>query len=177
MSNDSFLPDYKHNSFDSPDLQTTQRNNKVRIPKKTLILLSIAYFLLCGAIVVTGEMTHSIQGPWVRGTDDSHLAGMVVNVEKNGAGQLEGIVIQMGEMIDRKFKVGQVKWTSIKRIGAGKFSGYQLTHGTDDYGNDEWYYGQRPSIFYVGFGNRDLYLEDSNNDLATGKFQHWTKQN
>ena len=177
MSGSSFHTNSQSNIVEATEIQTQNSRRKIKIPKWALIISVIAYVLACGSIIVMGELAHSIQGPWVRGEDDAHLAGMIVDVRKNGSGQYDGTVTQIGEMSDVIFMVGQEKWAKVRRVGTGKYIGYQLAHSTGDNFEDEWHYGVQPSTFYVDLGKKNLYIEDNNEDWSRGKYQHWTKYN
>ena len=150
---------------DEPMSEKDTEKKGVSVKKGTIVLFGGAVILIIVAVLCLYLFGRPIEGVWVRQEDDTHVAGMVVKVEKVN-GTLQGTIIDMNEGIG-KFDIGSVKWIEIRKTGFGR---YEL----HDFDERVKQYGELPSICTVLRGGKKLILTHST--TQTGGYQVWDKR-
>lgn len=156
---------------ESYDLTGNQRKHGIPVNRKAIVVFFALVILVVAAGIYFYSTARSIEGIWVRQVDDnSTVAGMMIEV-KNNNGTLQGTIISM-PMDAIEFKVGQVKWFGIKKVGFGKYTFFDLM----SYGDGASYdYANNPDDMTVSSGGDQLTIS-SNHEVDRGAYQLWIKQ-
>ena len=146
------------------------RIKKTRVSKKNIILFSGMFLLIFSIVIGIYTFGHPVEGVWIRQDDDTHVAGMTVEVIKT-SGVYEGLIISMPDDA-WTFHQGQIKWRDIRKIGFGQYECQSLA-GTDEMG---YHYPEAKAIITVLDGGNKMTLVHEDNTTSTGKYQVWIKQ-
>ena len=153
----------------------TRKTDKVTIKikkKDAKLIIAVLIIAIIGSMAVYTQ-TRRIEGAWVRTNDDNGLTGMVVTVNKsNNYGE---ITLVANNDISH-FRVGEQKWTNIKKIGWGKYS---LEDLTSDGLTGKSYNDGSKSIVSVSLDGKTLTITHSGSDsgsIRTGYYQVWNKK-
>ena len=167
------LPDIEYNIDSGNDSSLKKNNNRIKIRKSTLLIIASSMIVIVALLLSVYIAARPIEGVWIRQMDDnSTLAGMTVEVRKNG-GVTEGVIITMPEGAE-EFEVGQVKWFDIQKVGFGKYQFRDLTYS----GNTETYYYRNSDsdLLSVMSGGKRLTISCSDRTQRDkGAFQVWIK--
>ncbi len=157
--------------LDKEQLDSLSSKVSVKIKKSSLFIIVASFVAIVAAIIAIYSFARPIEGVWVRQEDDTHVAGMTVEV-KCVNGVLQGEIIDMDEGIGT-FEVGLIKWYDIKKVGFGQ---YQLQSLIGIGGSSNTYhYDGTISHITVNRGGKSLSLTTPNSNV-TGAFQIWIKQ-
>lgn len=138
---------------------------------KEFIAIAIIVLAIIGTMFSVYIFGRRIEGTWVRQDDDTHVAGMTVEVKRVN-GVLQGTIIDMTDGVGT-FEVGLVKWYDLKRVGFGKYELYDLIGIGGS--STSYHYDGILSTIQILSGGQSLNVVNPKPG-NTGNFQIWTKQ-
>ena len=142
------------------------------VSKKALLVgCGIALTVLC-LLLLLYAFGRSVEGIWVRQSDDnSTLSGMKVEVRRN-SGKLEGTIVSIPEGA-YAFEEGQIKWAEIKKVGFGKYQCFDLSFLQPE--NIYSYEGS--TLLSIGPGGKQMTLQTMASGIVQrGRHQLWVKE-
>lgn len=165
----------KENQFQNTPTKEVKKNKSINISikKKNIKWIALSFTLMLIVVYGITTQTRKVEGTWVRSVDDNGLAGMVVHVDSSD-GITNGTIISIPNK-KFNFKIGEIKWNNIKKIGWGTYEFYDLV--SSDNGNINYY--DSTSTLKVSLDGKTLTLTVNSTPTNVGKsglYQIWKKQ-